>query len=158
MTVKKKKKVKEAKKVVKKLQKAKTKVVVQKAYFDALCKTGQSSAETDFIDSFNEFAVDVNKNALDHGFWEGEQNHAEKLMLMVSELSEALEAIRSNDSNEGGPWDEKIPEFKNLEIELADCVIRIMDYCTYNKLRLPEAIAMKHRYNKTRPYKHNKKF
>lgn len=119
---------------------------------------GLTEVESDFIKAVKAMAVDINKNAVDHGFWEGEQNHAEKLMLMVSELSEALEAIRANDPNVGGPWDEKVPEFQNLEIELADCVIRIMDYCTHNQLRLAEAITMKHRYNKTRPYKHNKKF
>lgn len=72
---------------------------------------------------------------------------------MHSELSEALEAIRN-----GNPMDEKCPEFTNEEIELADCAIRIFDYCKHFNLRIFQAMIAKHKYNKTRPYKHGKEF
>lgn len=67
------------------------------------------------------------------------------LMLIVSELSEALEALRH-----GNPPDNHIPEFSGLEAELADAVIRICDFSEARKLRLAQAIVAKMAYNSTR--------
>ena len=41
---------------------------------------------------------------------------------------------------------------------MADVLIRIGDYCGANNLRLEEAVKAKMEFNKTRPYKHGKKF
>jgi NTP pyrophosphatase (non-canonical NTP hydrolase) len=68
-----------------------------------------------------------------------------KLMLSVGELSETLEAVRKNI----GP-DKHIPEFTAEEAEVADCVIRLMNYATDRKLRLADAIVAKNEYNRTR--------
>ena len=77
---------------------------------------------------------------------------AAKIALMHSELSEALEAVRL-----GNPQDEHCPEFASLDIELADAVIRIMDFAEARKIDLARAIAAKHAYNVTRPYRHGAK-
>jgi hypothetical protein len=73
---------------------------------------------------------------------------------MHSELSEALEGFRK-----GNPPDEHIPEFTSVEVELADCVIRILDFAEGNNLRVVEAMFAKAEYNKTRSHRHGgKKF
>lgn len=94
----------------------------------------------------------VHANARDKGWWDDERNPGEAIALMHSELSEALEALRK-----GNPQDNKVP-FDNLTVELADCVIRIMDFCGANNLPLAEALIAKHEFNTTRPHKHGKKF
>ena len=53
--------------------------------------------------------------------------------------------------------DEHLPEFRSIEVELADAVIRIMDYAQRYGYRVPEALAAKAAYNKTRPRMHGGK-
>jgi NTP pyrophosphatase (non-canonical NTP hydrolase) len=113
-----------------------------------------TNQEFAFVGSFVFMQDEVHSNAKDKGWWDGEKrNDGEAIALMHSELSEALEALRT-----GNPLDAKCPEFSNLTIELADCVIRIMDYCGANNLPLADAIVAKHNFNKTRPHKHGKQF
>jgi NTP pyrophosphatase (non-canonical NTP hydrolase) len=107
----------------------------------------------EFIESFNEIARQIHQNAINKGWWESERNNGEMIALMHSELSECLEAIRHDN-----PPDEHCPEFTSAEIELADCVIRIMDMAAGRKYRLSKAILAKMEFNKTRPHKHNKVF
>lgn len=74
-----------------------------------------------------------------------------KYALMHSELSEGLEGVRKP-----GPSD-KIPEFTIEEEELADTIIRIMDYAGRFGLRIASAIVAKIEFNKSRGYKHGGK-
>lgn len=67
-----------------------------------------------------------------------------KLMLVVSELAEAMEGDRK------GKKDEHLPHRDAREVELADAVIRIFDMAGGFDLDLPGAIAEKLEYNSKR--------
>jgi NTP pyrophosphatase (non-canonical NTP hydrolase) len=80
------------------------------------------------------------------------QTDGEFIALMHSELSEALEWLRHGN----GPSDH-LPEFSGLEEEMADLVIRVMDYGAKRGLRLPQAIDAKLAFNEDRPLGHGGK-
>ena len=105
----------------------------------------------------NELVQACYRNSAFKGFWEEKGdpwNFGEKIALIHSELSEALEAIR-----EGNPPCPKDASMSTLEEEMADVVIRVMDFCYARGINLEQAIAKKHAVNVARPYKHGgKKF
>ena len=108
----------------------------------------------EFVELWNIQAKNAHETAICKGWWGTDRNDGECIALIHSELSEALEAMRH-----GNPPDEHIPEYGSLEVELADAVIRIMDFGQARRLRVAEAILAKMEYNKTRPHKHgNKEF
>jgi len=73
-----------------------------------------------------------------------ERNDGELIALMHSELSEALEGLRKN------LMDDKLEHREMAEVEFADCVIRIMDYCGAKKYDIGGALMEKRRYNAVR--------
>lgn len=111
--------------------------------------------EADFTACFDAVAWEIHQNNVEKGFWEEgmRRNAGEAIALMHSELSEALEGTR-----DGNPPDEKCPEFGTVETELADCIIRIMDFAAGNNLPVAQALLAKIAYNKTRPFRHGRKF
>lgn len=72
------------------------------------------------------------------------RNFGEVVALMHSELSEALEADRKS------LRDDKLPHRSGVEVEFADCVIRIFDTARALGLDLAGAIIEKNRFNRAR--------
>lgn len=99
--------------------------------------------------------VDVHELAKKNGFWENNAPVVEKLALIHSEVSEALECDRKGIADK--PCD-KVPGITNFAEEMADIVIRVMDLCEYKGINLFEAVSLKHKYNSGRPYKHGKSY
>jgi NTP pyrophosphatase (non-canonical NTP hydrolase) len=88
-------------------------------------------------------------NSKEKGFWDASHNIAEKMMLVVTELAEGVEAYRHG----------KIKgEKDSLAEELADAVIRICDIAGFLEIDLEKELLEKMEYNKTRPYLHGKNF
>jgi NTP pyrophosphatase (non-canonical NTP hydrolase) len=70
---------------------------------------------------------------------------SQKLCLIHSEISEAMEGDRKN------LMDDKLPHRQMREVELADAVIRIFDLAGAYGMDLGGAIAEKMAYNAQRP-------
>lgn len=84
------------------------------------------------------------QSGADKGYWE-KRNISELLMLCVSELAEAQEALRNNNP-------------KNFNEEIADVFIRLADLCGGLDIDIEKEIIKKMRKNAKRPYKHGKAF
>lgn len=94
-----------------------------------------------------EVAEDIDKNGQLASALKALINNAisTRLMLIVSELGEALEGLRQGDRD-------------NFNEELADVAIRLGDLCGGLGIDLEAEVAKKMERNKERPYKHGKAF
>lgn len=139
-----------------------------------------------FLDTIENLCENIHSWAVEWGFWDegaikrsvyfcegdglpGETreittitkpwNFGEKIALIHSELSEALEKHRKT-LGKGLPDepDEHCPQHGGIAIELADAVIRIMDLAGKLEIDLGRAILDKMAFNQTRPKKHGKAY
>lgn len=97
--------------------------------------------------------------ALAHGWWEGyvdrKKTIPEKLALIHSEVSEALEDYRNGDMAEAYHGHTGKP--LGFPSELADIVIRVADLAGALGIDLEKAVVEKMAYNEKRPYRHGGK-
>lgn len=121
--------------------------------------------------------------AKDKGFWDTERNVSEMLMLIVSEVAEAQEALRKNHyANQevvdslthdleldrtdeefllkALVWKAKFEDNikSTFQDEIADVAIRLFDLCGGMGIDLEKHIELKMKYNSMRGYKHGKAF
>lgn len=108
------------------------------------------------MSSLNELALDGYLIARAHGFWDEPVNFPEKLALIHSEVSEALEDYR-NGHAATLTWTEADGKPKGIPSELADIIIRTLDIAAYYEINIQEAVDTKMAYNKTRAYRHGNK-
>lgn len=73
---------------------------------------------------------------------------ADQLLLIICEVCEGYEHHRK------GRKDDKLPHRDGLEVELADAIIRTMNYARFRGYDIPGAIIEKTAFNKKRPYLH----
>ena len=94
--------------------------------------------------------------AVEKGWYEQERKLPELLMLVVSELAEALEDYRG-----GYGCNETYYEGQGkpcgIPTEIADAVIRIGDLCGAFGIDLEKAVTEKMAYNLHRPHRHGGK-
>lgn len=77
----------------------------------------------------------------------------QQLMLIVSELSEALEADRKDLK------DDKLEQYDGFDVELVDAQIRIMDYMgSKPQIDYDKILEEKLEFNRNRPFKHGKQY
>jgi hypothetical protein len=66
------------------------------------------------------YVHDMNVKA---GWWPNDRNRPETLMLVISEVSEAVQG------EDNGLHDDKLPDEYMFDVELADTAIRLLDLC-----------------------------
>lgn len=129
------------------------------------------------MSNFNEFSKDVFEANKLKGFDVSKNNIGQTLMLVVSELAEALEAHRKGraanreffdiDKELDSDFKPEYERFKaafesnikdSFEDEIADTAIRIFDLVGGLNIDLDWHISQKRRYNALRPHMHGKAY
>ena len=92
----------------------------------------------------NELADYCYTRARANGHYDRQWTFPELMMMVVCELAEAVEADRR--------------EMLNPLIELADALIILLGVCAHYDMDIEAEMMHKLEFNKSRPYKHNKKY
>lgn len=106
------------------------------------------------MSQINDLVNELHAVAKSKGWYDPPRTPVETHMLIVSEIAEATECVRVGEpacyvSDSGKPEGEAV--------ELADAVIRIMDYFGYKGWDLEAVLKLKMEYNKSRSHRHGNK-
>lgn len=118
--------------------------------------------------NLNKLSQEIYNNNKEKGFWDKERNVGEILMLITSELGEAMEAhrkgrfapleiiknIKAGAISEENFFEKQVKD--THEDEIADALIRILDYCGGKNIDIDYFVKEKLNYNKTREKLHGK--
>lgn len=127
----------------------------------------------------NDFCKKQHQDVIDKGFTNFEVPHL--LMLIVSELSEAMEADWKDKHSKYQAFEYALKGIQNspesredrermymryfellvkdtFEDEIADAFLRLMDLCGAYNIDIEKAIRYKKEYNRLRPIKHGKAY
>lgn len=129
--------------------------------------------------TLNEYRDKIHENAVAHGWWDEERSFGDIVALCHSELSEALEEYRSgrpmewnkcavsDNACEPGKYHYTVHCCKGcgnrqekpegIAVEMADCIIRILDWCGKEGVDIDRIVQEKMAYNETREYRHGGK-
>lgn len=78
----------------------------------------------------NELAKTIHVDNVARGWYDSPRSDATLLQLCVTELAEATEGLRKN------LMDDKLPHRLMEEVEQADFIIRLLDFCGFHKIEL----------------------
>jgi NTP pyrophosphatase (non-canonical NTP hydrolase) len=101
---------------------------------------------------FNALKIEIHQTAKQKGWWDKERNAGEILMLVISELAEALEAKRKGKDADIETFEKNMAQTVDAEKyfptyflesikdsvadELSDSVIRLLDYAGYKNIHI----------------------
>ena len=136
-----------------------------------------NDANAVLCEGLNRSAQIIFQNNKEKGFWDKERNVGELLMLVTSELGEAMEAHRKSKFSqhrnfdklveEGYTWGDSEISYQSVfqrdikdtfEDEIADSVIRLLDLSAGLGIDLEKHINAKVQFNKLRERLHGKSY
>lgn len=112
--------------------------------------------------NLNKLSQEIYQANKEKGFWDNERNIGELLMLITSELGEALEAHRKGKKCYPNVYLRKLHDGEDLkssyedtikgsfEEEIADAMIRLLDMCGGLNIDIDFHVQEKLKYNRTR--------
>lgn len=98
---------------------------------------------------------EIHQIAKDKGWYDIQRSFGDIISLIHSELSEALEEYRNRHPLGETRIENGKPE--GVPVEMADAIIRILDWAESEDVDMEAVIRMKVGYNKTRPHRHGGK-
>jgi NTP pyrophosphatase (non-canonical NTP hydrolase) len=103
--------------------------------------------------TLNQLRDEALANAVAHGFVDA--TVGEDLMLVVTEVAEAMEEYRAGYPVQAMRYNDQKPE--GIPAELADVIIRVLHFSGKHGIDIEAAVEEKMKYNATRPMKHGGK-
>jgi len=120
----------------------------------------QANSEADDPQTIREWQKAIHDYAKAKGWWDPEKprTFGDLCALFHTEISEAFEEHRNGHGlTEVYQNEDKPGKWEGVPVELADLVIRVLDFAEWAGIDLQEVMARKHAYNLTRSYRHGGK-